>query len=466
MRLISGFPIAQTNGPALPTGGALALHQEANGDVDLYLGPELISSLDSIVGGDCASDSMDCESAVQDALLGADYDIQSRAIGFLLFAGGVLLASFAHMIIELYKEDGVLPVRANLKANVASSIKSAQEASDVYLAAITNGPGVSVPVTDVPTNAITSAPVNPSTLTGTQIQVSTASGGDLVLQIQDAKALNWLQTQAKQPCNTSSDSRKNKVILDCAPQFAADGMAALPNELINFLSIRDLAPLVAGGALAASPQAVFNAGRAIVELVAVSDETLIAVAELLLVIFDEALNHRQAIGTANTLPSSDFDETVTATSTTLRVCPTGSNAPACEDSTCLGDDNIATCTSSGTLSGCSCAPLMTPFIYTGDASWLTAQQTLLSAVVKLEPVYPSSKPTCTYNGANWFAPPKWCECTGPSITSGLYPTLSAPANATIVNCDYSTLPASTIKAVTTTPAPTNIPGENGIPACA
>lgn len=370
------------------------------------------------------------------------------------------------MIAEVYKEDGVVPVRVSMQAKVAAEIKAAQEASDVYLADVANGPGIEVPVTEVPTSTatITLAPVNPSTLTGTQIQVSTATNGNLVLQIQDAKALSWLQNEAQQPCTSSTKKRGS---VDCAPLFAENAMAALPNDLINFLTIDDLAPLVTGGVLAASIQAVFNAGRALVQLVAVSDDTLLAAAELFLVLFDEALNHQQAIATANTLPASDFDQTSTATSLTSSSCPTGSNAPACEDSTCLGDDNIATCTSSGTISGCSCAPLVTPYIYTGDVSWIAAQQTLLSAVIKIGPVYASSTPTCTNNGAAWFSPSKWCECA-PFTSPGpyTYPTLSASASASTVNCNYTVLPASTISPVTTTPAPTNIPGLNGLPGCA
>ena len=50
---------------------------------------------------------MNCESDVQDALLAVDYDIQTRVRGFLLFDGGLLLASYAHMIVKVYKEDGV-----------------------------------------------------------------------------------------------------------------------------------------------------------------------------------------------------------------------------------------------------------------------------------------------------------------------------------------------------------------------
>ena len=289
---------------------------------------------------------MGCESSIQDVLLAADYDLQSRQVEFLLFAGGILLAAFAHMIIEVYKQDGIVPIRINLKANIASSIKSAEEAPDIYLAA-TNEPVVEVPITQVPTAAstINLVPINPMTLTGTAVQISVATNGNYMLQIKDQTALRWLQNQATKPCN-GADSKKHKRLSDCAPLFAADAMAALPNDLINFLTIDRVAPLVAGGALAASLQVVFNAGRSLAQLIAFSDDTIIAAAELFLVLFDEALNHQQAIATINTLPSSDFDQTSTATSITSGLCPTGSNAPACQDSTCLGDVTIGTCTSS------------------------------------------------------------------------------------------------------------------------
>ena len=83
------------------------------------------------------------------------------------------------------------------------------------------------------------------------------------------------------------------------------------------------------------------------------------------------------------------------------------------------------------------------------------------------PVYPYSKPTCTNNGADWVAPSKGCECA--LFTShGLdtYPTLSSPVNATTASCNFSVLPASTAKPVTTGPALTKVPGLNGVPECA
>lgn len=71
-------------------------------------------------------------------------------------------------------------------------------------------------------------------------------------------------------------------------------------------------------------------------------------------------------------------------------------------------------------------------------------------------------PTCMADGAPWYSPTSWCDC-GPSST---YPTLSATSGATTANCAYASLPASTIQPVSTSAAPTNIPGQGGIPGCA
>ena len=123
---------------------------------------------------------MGCESSSQDALLGADYDLQSRAVGFLLFAGGLLLAAYTHINIEVYKQDGKAPIRVHMEANITPSIKQAQQASDMYLAA-TNETVFEVPIiTEVPTAtpAITLAPVNPNALTGTTIQLIVATNGN------------------------------------------------------------------------------------------------------------------------------------------------------------------------------------------------------------------------------------------------------------------------------------------------
>ena len=74
----------------------------------------------------------------------------------------------------------------------------------------------------------------------------------------------------------------------------------------------------------------------------------------------------------------------------------------------------------------------------------------------------TATPTCMADGAPWYSPTSWCDC-GPSST---YPTLSPTAGATSANCAYTSLPASTLQPVSTGTAPTNIPGENGVPGCA
>ena len=71
-------------------------------------------------------------------------------------------------------------------------------------------------------------------------------------------------------------------------------------------------------------------------------------------------------------------------------------------------------------------------------------------------------PTCMADGAPWYSPTSWCDC-GPSST---YATLSPTSGATSANCAYTSLPASTLQPVSTGTAPTNIPGQNGLPGCA
>lgn len=74
----------------------------------------------------------------------------------------------------------------------------------------------------------------------------------------------------------------------------------------------------------------------------------------------------------------------------------------------------------------------------------------------------SSTPKCTADGDPRYSPASWCNC-GPSST---YPALFAKSGTTSADCGYSTLPASTIKPISTGPVPTNIPGQGGVPGCA
>ena len=88
---------------------------------------------------------------------------------------------------------------------------------------------------------------------------------------------------------------------------------------------------------------------------------------------------------------------------------------------------------------------------------------------------------CMADGAPWFSPTRWvtlldnsekslltsytnswCDCG----TSSTYPTLSPADGATTANCAYTTVPTAMITPVSTSAAPTNIPGEGGIPGCA
>ena len=67
-------------------------------------------------------------------------------------------------------------------------------------------------------------------------------------------------------------------------------------------------------------------------------------------------------------------------------------------------------------------------------------------------------PDCMPDGAPWFSPTSWCDCG-----SATYAPLGVTSSQ--ANCAFSELPSSTINPVTTTAAPTNIPGQNGLPGC-
>ena len=77
----------------MPTGSALALRQASDGSLDLYLADSLQATIVSTYEANCVSDATNCESSIQDALLAADYDLQIRAVGSILAAGGILLAA-------------------------------------------------------------------------------------------------------------------------------------------------------------------------------------------------------------------------------------------------------------------------------------------------------------------------------------------------------------------------------------
>lgn len=79
-------------------------------------------------------------------------------------------------------------------------------------------------------------------------------------------------------------------------------------------------------------------------------------------------------------------------------------------------------------------------------------------------------PSCSPDGAPWFSPSVWCSCSG-----GKFAAIAAATSAAGVakregfdqaECAYSVLPTSTINPVSVSPAPTNVPGQNGLSGCA
>ncbi|KAL4961390.1 uncharacterized protein BDV14DRAFT_203840 [Aspergillus stella-maris] len=73
----------------------------------------------------------------------------------------------------------------------------------------------------------------------------------------------------------------------------------------------------------------------------------------------------------------------------------------------------------------------------------------------------TTTPNCFADGAAWLSPTSWCDCGSNSTYSAL-PTTSG---ATEINCNYMSLPTLTIQPATTSAAPTDIPGVNGVPGC-
>ncbi|KAL9099853.1 MAG: hypothetical protein Q9163_004701 [Psora crenata] len=72
-------------------------------------------------------------------------------------------------------------------------------------------------------------------------------------------------------------------------------------------------------------------------------------------------------------------------------------------------------------------------------------------------------PDCMADGAPWYSPTSWCDCG-----TGKYPTLPPVSSVTtsLANCNYTSLDTSeTINPISTSAAPTNIPGLGGIPGC-
>ena len=73
--------------------------------------------------------------------------------------------------------------------------------------------------------------------------------------------------------------------------------------------------------------------------------------------------------------------------------------------------------------------------------------------------------TCMADGAPWYSPTSWCECQISSTIASFDLPSPAPSGADN-KCVYSNTPTKTITPKSTSAAPTNIPGQGGVPGCA
>lgn len=168
----------------MPTGSNVAIHEDSDGGYSLYLGDLVHTDLTTRAAANCGADNDGCEDSIQDGLLNAGYDLQSRAVGLLLIAGGIILASFAHILIELYKDSQQVPQIVHITGPEVSSIKgAADDVTGVVLQTAANDAGVAVPITQVPTGPVSASAgtitstINPSTITVTPVTLQTIAAG-------------------------------------------------------------------------------------------------------------------------------------------------------------------------------------------------------------------------------------------------------------------------------------------------
>ena len=94
----------------------MALHKADNGDVNLDIGDSLVSDLGTALDQNCKENGPQCEEAVEKVLLSGQYELQSRNIGYVLAAGGIVLAIFVGKVIELWnREDKKVPTHFNAR---------------------------------------------------------------------------------------------------------------------------------------------------------------------------------------------------------------------------------------------------------------------------------------------------------------------------------------------------------------
>jgi len=152
----------------------------------MYLSTGAQKSLLAVLD-DCGTDMEICELAAQNTLLDAGFNGESKRFGLILYAGGLLLAALAHILVTGYmlheseaKEASVPPI-AQIAAPIATSITAVQTPARLVVDTSSNAPVITVAVAELPTATIT--PVDPATLTGTAVAISKASDGSQVLKI-------------------------------------------------------------------------------------------------------------------------------------------------------------------------------------------------------------------------------------------------------------------------------------------
>ena len=131
--------------------------------------------------------------------------------------------------------------------------------------------------------------------------------------------------------------------------------------------------------------------------------------------------------------------------------PSITSSPATTSGTTTG----ASGTSSNTISGPSSVPARTT---TGTGTG-TKPATTTAA--------PSNTLWCMADGAPWYSPTSWCDCGASASLPALpVPTGITGTDSSSAMCTYSSIdPAKTIHPVSTSAAPTNIPGEGGLDGC-
>ena len=181
--------MSQADRPAKPVGTNIDVHEEANGAYTLYIGEGVKSGLAARMAAVCDSDDEACETSIQEILMNAGYGVKARAVGLFLAIGGIFLAAFAYQIRQLYFDNArVVPDTVTIQAPQASEIEQYPDATAVVLQAASNGPGIEVAISPIPSGAAIGTlsaagtgtiAVNPSTINVTPVAIKTITAGYL-----------------------------------------------------------------------------------------------------------------------------------------------------------------------------------------------------------------------------------------------------------------------------------------------